>query len=228
MKYKLLLFDADETLFNFEESEKIAFSKTFSEFNLEYNENNHLKLYKKINGELWLKLEKEEIELEELKKSRFKFFFEELGIKIDYEKFNNLYMENLGNSSILLDDTLNLLKEIDKKYKMAIITNGFTNIQSNRIKKSEIAHFFDDIFISEEIGFSKPESEIFEYSVRKLGGFEKNEILMIGDNLVADIMGGLNFGVDTCWVNLKNKENNKGIVPKYEINNLLELLEILN
>ena len=128
MKYKLLLFDADETLFNFEESEKIAFSKTFSEFNLEYNENNHLKLYKKINGELWLKLEKEEIELEELKKSRFKFFFEELGIKIDYEKFNNLYMENLGNSSILLDDTLNLLREIDKKYKMAIITNGFTNV----------------------------------------------------------------------------------------------------
>lgn len=228
MKYKLLLFDADETLFNFEESEKFAFSKTFLEFNLEYNENKHLKLYKKINGELWLKLEKEEIELEELKKSRFKFFFEELGIKIDYEKFNNSYMENLGNSSILLDDTLSLLGEIDKKYKMAIITNGFTNIQSNRIKKSEIAYFFDDIFISEEIGFSKPEPEIFEYSVKKLGDFEKNEILMIGDNLVADIMGGINFGVDTCWVNLKNKENNKEIVPKYEINNLLELLEVLN
>ena len=89
-------------------------------------------------------------------------------------------------------------------------------------------HFFDDIFISEEIGFSKPEPEIFEYSVKKLGDFEKNEILMIGDNLVADIMGGINFGVDTCWVNLKNKENNKEIVPKYEINNLLELLEVLN
>ena len=223
MKYKVILFDADETLFDFKKAEKEAFKNSMLELDIEYDENYHFATYKEINTAIWKELEEGLITQEKLKTERFKRLIDKLDMTFDENDFANIYMTHLGNGSFLFDGAMELIEDLSSKYILSIVTNGLTSVQERRLKKSTIAKHFKDIVISESIGISKPNPDIFEHAINNLGTFNKDEVLMIGDNLNSDIRGGINYNIDTCWYNPNKLENKTDLKPTYEICDYTEL-----
>lgn len=227
MKYELILFDADETLFDFRKSEKEAFKNTMQEFKLDYNEEYHLKIYQDINTVIWKEFEKGLITQKILKVERFKRFSDKINAGFDETKFAKSYMLHLANASFIYDESYELLKVMNNNYRLAIVTNGLKDVQDKRIRKSAIAEHFETVVVSEEVEVSKPNPKIFEYALNRVNYTDKSKVLMVGDSLTSDIQGGINFGIDTCWFNPSKILNNTNIKPTYEIFNLMELNAIL-
>ena len=227
MKYKVVLFDADDTLFDFKRSETHAFMKTMTEYEDVYDESIHLKAYHEINKRIWKEFEMGEITQKDLKVERFRRLKDVLGLTFLPEEFAQRYMHHLSYASFVYPEAEELMKKLQGKYKMAIITNGLTQVQTRRIRNAPLARYFQDVIISEEIGVSKPNPEIFVHTLEKLGHGETGNVLMIGDSLTSDIKGGEDFGMDTCWFNPEGKENKTAIKPTFEIRSLMDILDIL-
>jgi putative hydrolase of the HAD superfamily len=227
MKYEIIIFDADETLFDFKKSEKDALKNTMLEFNIEYDENYHLKIYKDINTAIWKEFESGLITQNKLKVERFKRLSDRLNTRFDEIEFAKSYMKHLSYASFLYDDSICLIESLHKDYRLIIITNGLTDVQDNRIRKSIIAKYFENIVISEEVGVSKPNPKIFEHALDNINYNGKSKVLIVGDSLTSDIQGGINFSIDTCWFNPNKIVNNTEIKPTYEIFSLMELKDVL-
>ncbi|WP_301107836.1 YjjG family noncanonical pyrimidine nucleotidase [Sporosarcina sp.] len=230
MSYELFLFDLDDTLFDFDETEKHALGNTFTTFGLPDGLAAYRDSYRAISSVIWDDLEQGRITLEELKVERFRRLFEQHELEMDAQRFGELYVENLGNESHLIDGVVEMLSSLTD-YRLAILTNGFTLAQLARIDGSPLHDTFEAIICSEETGFKKPQIEIFDYTFKKLGVTDPSRVLMIGDSLTSDIQGGLNAGIDTCWFNPSGRANNTTIQPKYEIHSWKEFsfeLQALN
>lgn len=227
MAYEVLLFDADNTLFDFDIAEKEALEKTMLEQGMAYDYETHFQLYKEVNHKIWKELEEGKITQERLKSERFKRFGNEVGIEIDAKEASKRYLHHLSYASYLFPDSMNLIKDLSEKYTIAILTNGLTAVQHRRVRGADIAKHCQGVFISEEIGLSKPDKAIFDFVLGEMSYGERDKVLMIGDSLTSDIQGGINAGIDTCWYNIFNKENATGIEPTYEIKSLKELAKIL-
>lgn len=176
MKYEIIIFDADETLFDFNKSEREAFKNTMLEYDIEYDEDYHLNIYKEINSKLWKEIEAGSITQQQLKIERFKRLSAVLNINFDAIEFANCYAKNLANSSHLYDESLSLIEDLYKNYKLVLVTNGLTEIQDKRIRKSIIAKYFDDIIISEEVKVSKPDPKIFEHALKNIEILDKSKV----------------------------------------------------
>ncbi|ARD49054.1 YjjG family noncanonical pyrimidine nucleotidase [Sporosarcina sp. P33] len=216
MSYDLLLFDLDDTLFDFDETEKHALGKTFHTFGLPNGLDAYRDTYRAISSVIWDELEQGHIAIEELKVERFRRLFAHHELQIDASHFGELYIENLGYESHLIDGVEEMISRLSE-YRLAILTNGFTLAQHARIAGSPLRNTFEAIIASEETGYRKPQREIFEYTFNKLGITDPSRVLMIGDSLTSDIQGGINAGIDTCWFNRDRRENHTGIQPTYEI-----------
>lgn len=227
MKYEVIIFDADETLFDFKKSEREAFKNAMLEFNIEYDESYHLSVYSDINKAIWKEFEDGLITQKKLKVERFKRLADKLNIEFDESLFAESYMKHLSYASFLYEDSIELIESLSKGYRLCIITNGLKDVQDNRIKKSVIAKYFEDIVVSEEVNVSKPDPKIFEIALNNIKYLDKSKVLMVGDSLTSDIKGGINFGIDTCWFNANKIENKTEIKPTYEISNLMELKDML-
>ena len=218
MNYKLVLIDLDDTLFDYPKTEEAAFRNTFkelgffaeSELGNEKKEEIYEKIkdrYKDVNLQLWKDLEKGAVDKDILKVVRFEKIIEDFDLKYDSYEMSELYLKKLGEGICPFEATEKLC--------------------DSRIENSAIAKYIDKIIISDEVGVNKPDKRIFEYAMNYFEIMDKSEVIMIGDSLGADIKGGQNAGIDTCWVNLRNNVNDTGIVPKYEVRKLEELFEIL-
>ena len=227
MKYEIILFDADETLFDFRKSEREALKETMLEFNIKYDEEYHLKIYKEINNAIWKELEEGAITQQKLKIERFKRLSNRLEDKFNEIEFSKSFVKNLAEASFLFEDSVALIKSLQENCRLAIITNGLKDVQNYRIKKSVIGKYFEDIVISEEVKVAKPDSKIFEHALNNLKHTDKSKVLMVGDSLTSDIQGGINFGIDTCWFNPSKTVNTTKIKPTFEISNLMEVKDIV-
>lgn len=227
MKYELILFDADETLFDFKKSEKYAFMESLKDFKINYDKDECMKIYNEINTAIWKEFEQGIISSSELKIERFNRLFEKIQVVEDAEKFSITYMKHLSEASFIYEEAFDILKYLDGKYRLAIITNGLLEVQNKRIRQSEVSHYFEEVVISDEIKIAKPSAEIFDYTLKKLDFRDKGKVLMVGDSLSSDIKGGINAEIDTCWLNVENKEKPKDMHMNYIINDILELKEIL-
>ncbi len=227
MKYEVILFDADDTLFDFKKSEREAFKNTMVEFNIQYNENHHLSIYQAINTSLWKEFEKGLISQKKLKVERFKQLSSSINVDFDENEFAKAYMRHLANCSFLFEASIELVISLYQDYRLAIVTNGLKDVQNKRIGKSVIARYFENVIVSEEAKVSKPDPKIFEYALNTIQYTDKSKVLIVGDSLTSDIQGGINSGIDTCWYNPNRIVNKTGIIPVYEIFNLLELKGIL-
>lgn len=227
MKYEIIIFDADETLFDFRKSEREAFKNTMVEFDVDYDETYHLKIYQDINTAIWKEFEEGLITQEKLKIDRFKRLSHELNMDFNPENLASSYMKHLADGSFLLEGALELIEELTGSYKLLIVTNGLTDVQNKRIRKSSIANHFEHIVISEEVKVSKPNPKIFELALKDLTCSDKSKVLIIGDSLTSDIQGGINFGIDTCWYNPNKLQNTKNITPTYEVSTFDELKKLL-
>jgi putative hydrolase of the HAD superfamily len=228
MKYEVILFDADRTLFDFDKAEEHALEQLMNYFEVEYQKEYHLKQYQLINKKLWEELEQELVTPDELKIERFRRLAEELELKIEGQDLSEKYLEFLAEGYFLLKGALKLIKYLHKDYKLAIVTNGLATVQKGRLKASPLKDYFDHLIISEEIGVAKPNPKIFEHTFKEIGHQDKNNVLIVGDSLSSDIQGGINFGIDTCWFNPHNQENLTDLKPTYEISKLNELKIVLS
>ena len=222
MKYTWLFFDADGTLFDFDSAQESAIETTFSTLDILFDEAFH-KIYYKINKEIWDRFEKKEIEQKDIPVQRFEIFFEAINVLSDAKKASGLYLEYLSHGHQLLEGAGQLIKVLHENYKLLLITNGLTAVQRPRFSKSPITKYFEEVIISEEVGAAKPHKEIFDITFNKIGNPDKDKVLMIGDNPGPDILGGQNYGIDTCWYNPKNNKPVPGINATYEIHELAQL-----
>jgi len=227
MKYELLLFDADGTLFDFEKCEADALNNTLNSFNISSANNDLTALFKKVNYKIWEEFENNLISADNLKVERFIRYFDLLNVDTDPVDFSAQYLINLSKGTYLLPGAYELLKSISADFKIVIVTNGLTSVQRPRFENSAIKSFVDSYVISEEFGIPKPNSEIFEYALSKAEHPDKSTTLMIGDKLSSDIKGGRDFGVDTCWYNPQQQTNSTDIKPDYEIKSLSEVKQII-
>lgn len=225
MKYELVLLDADGTLFDYDRAEEYALENTYKHFKYEYNPSS-LECYRKINKYMWKELELGNISKELLRTERFKKLFNFFDISGDEENFSNIYLNYLSKSDFLIEGAEELCRYLYNRCKIAIVTNGIKEVQISRLKSSSLEQYIENIIISGEVGSHKPEPEIFEYALNKLNYYDKDKTIIIGDSLSSDILGGNNFGIDTCWFNKSGKKS-KDIVPTYEIKELSEVKQIL-
>ncbi len=226
MKYSWLFFDADGTLFDFDAAQENAIEKTFSVLNIPFDDAFH-KTYYRINREIWARFEKGEIEQTEIPVQRFKTFFKAIEVQAEPQQASKLYLEYLSHGHQLIDGAERLIKNLKDNFKLLLITNGLKSVQRPRFSNSPITKYFEEIIISEEIGFAKPHKEIFDLTFRKIGNPDKKSVLMIGDNLGSDILGGQNYGIDTCWYNPNNNSSESAIKATFEIESLESLTQIL-
>ncbi|MEG2244467.1 MAG: YjjG family noncanonical pyrimidine nucleotidase, partial [Erysipelotrichaceae bacterium] len=220
--YKYLLFDGDDTLFDFKKTEKHAFILSLEAFNIPYSEA-VFETYKKINHGLWTAFEKGEIEKNVIHERRFKDLLEALKVDKDGDALSKCYIEKLAQGSYLFEDALDLCKELSKNHQLYLCTNGFSYVQHTRFNASPIKEYFKDIFVSEDSGFQKPQKAYFDYVFERIPNFKLEEALLIGDSLSSDMMGGLNASIKTCWYNPNQLKNDPNIPIDYEINALKAL-----
>lgn len=225
-KYKTLLFDFDDTLFDFPKSEEIALINTFEKYNIEKTEAN-FELYRKENRNFWIGFENGKYKDSSAAPIRFKNLLEILEIcGIDYFEMNETYLTELSKTAFPIEDSVGMIKRLSEHYDIFIITNALARVNKARTQISGIKPYIKGTFISEEIGVSKPSKEYFDYCLKHTGG-NKNSCLVIGDSLSSDIKGGINSGIDTCWFNRKNLENKENLKINYEVKSIKELETLL-
>ena len=226
MRYTTVLFDADGTLLDFARSEDEAVRATMRSVGIEPDDEK-VANYSRINDGLWKMLERGEIEKSVLLYRRFELFCEHYGyVGIDARAMAREYMEQLSQRGYLLDGARELLDALHGKVKMYIVTNGVEFIQRRRYAHSGLESYFDGLFISDELGFEKPDPRYFECVESKIENFSAKDTIVVGDSLTSDIKGGINAGLDTCWYNPKGKALPADIPVTYVIDDLAKLLAL--
>lgn len=226
VKYNCLLLDVDGTLLDFAETERAAFEKTLTNFEVPYSEK-LLEDYRGINQSLWEKLEKGAIKKEALVVKRWEDLLKEAGAQGDPAAFNAYYLEQLTKCTTAYAGADEMLEELAEVATIAFVTNGVDRIQRARLKASGLDQFADEIFVSERLGSVKPNRKFFDQALKKLGVSNRQKVLVVGDSLQADIKGGQNASLDTCWINFERKENTTDIKPMYAIDSYEELKVIV-
>jgi 2-haloacid dehalogenase len=226
MQYKWLLFDADNTLFDYDRAESTALSKTLSQFGVAFTPD-YLTSYQRINKQLWKDLEKGLITPGVLGVRRFESLFAELQLDLSPQAFSPAYLEQLATCSELIDGAFEILQAFHGRYRLGILTNGLKAVQQSRLASSPIRDYIEAMVISEEVGASKPHQAIFDAAFERMGRPLKSEVLMIGDSLSSDIEGGYRYGLDTCWYNPTNQSHSTDLKITYQIKSLGELGALL-
>ena len=223
-KYKYVLFDLDDTLLDFEKAEHIAFNKLLEDSDIQFDEELFNK-YKEINKALWRRFELGEMSNKEVTKLRFEQFFNLLGKKVDGREYDVSFRSYLAMGNQLFDGVVELLDKLSKTHVMCIASNGGSVTQHTRYKKKDLNKYFEHILIAEEVGYQKPDFEFFNFIFQKLGDIDKKEVIIVGDNLMSDILGGINSGIDTCWINPKNTPIDNEVKPTYIVKKVTDLLQ---
>jgi YjjG family noncanonical pyrimidine nucleotidase len=227
MNIKWLMFDADNTLLDFKKACDEGLRKTFEDFDDECTPEIAV-LYEKINAEVWHDFESGMIDAHELRSLRFERLFEAIETRpADPYRFNARYLENLVFLSEPYDGLVAFLSALKPNYRISLITNGLKEVQRPRLSRLGLNHHFDSIVVSDEIGVAKPDAAFFEYAYRDIPHeIEKNEVMVVGDNIKADIGGGKDYGFKTCWVH-HGKENLTEIEPDFMIHGIHEFDRVL-
>ena len=221
-----LFLDLDDTILDFHKAERIALSKTIREFGVEPTEE-VLHRYQVINKWHWEQLELGKLTRGEVLTGRFRMLFEELGLDVDPEKMQAGYEKNLSIGHYFLPGAEEAVKQLHRKYKLYLASNGTAVVQKGRMTSANLYRFFEKSFVSEEIGHNKPSLEYFKAAFAQIPDFDPKKALMVGDSLTSDIKGGNNAGIRTCWVNPNHLPASPEIHPDYEIEALSQLPALL-
>ena len=226
-----VFLDLDDTILDFHKAEHLALSKSLKELGITPSPD-MLNRYSEINLWHWKQLELGRLTRNEVLIGRYRRLFEEFELDASAEDAQALYEHNLSIGHYFMPGAEELLEKLHGKYRLYIASNGTATVQHSRIKSANLARYFDDIFISQEIGADKPSHEFFERAFGKVPDARKSETVIMGDSLTSDIRGGENFGIETIWFNPKHKENytlttENPVHPSYEIDVLSEILNII-
>lgn len=223
---EFLFLDLDDTILDFHKAERLALGKTFRSFGLEPTDA-VMDRYSQINKAHWERLERKELTREEVLVGRFATLFREVGIQVDAERCARLYEDNLSVGHYFLPGAREALESLSKKYQLYLASNGTAKVQAGRLASANISHFFREIFVSQEIGANKPDIAYFSRCFARIPGFDPRKAMIVGDSLSSDILGGIQAGIATCWVNPDGKTAPEDMKPDYEILGLYQLETLL-
>lgn len=239
-KYKTLIFDLDDTLTNNMESIHYAFNKVVEKLQQEVSDERFFR-WAEFDANYWHAWEKGEMKLPEsiktledriryLRSTRFIWFFEKEGIEVSFEcavELNEIYCEMMGVNIVEMENAGKLLKELHEEYEIIVATNGPKVAAFNKVERAHLMPYVSFVLCSEEVGYSKPMPQFYEILFERAENKDKSTMLMIGDTLTTDILGGMRNGLDTCWLNWKKLPVPKEYHPTFVIHELLELKEKL-
>ena len=221
----VVFIDIDDTLLDFTKCANDAIKSACNKFGVPYT-TTLVDTFHPINLDLWHRLEKKEVTKEKLFDTRFQIVFDKLGIKADGIAFETAFRENFHESAILVDGARDLLEYLRSKYKVYVASNASMHQQTNRMKRAELDGYIDGYFVSEDIGFPKPQKEFFDACFKALPDVKPQDVVMIGDSLSADIKGACEYGLKTIWYNHRN-EPTAGVKCDYIVSRLSEIKNIL-
>lgn len=226
MKKFTLLIDADDTILDFGICERKAINLVIEQYELhdciDFADN-----FKKVNHELWQQYELCKITSNDIVWKRFEILFAMYSINgLNPKKVGESYKHFLESQYDLIDGAVNALTYFQKSHELHCITNGTTQAQTQRFKFADLNKFFKNVFISEVVGYRKPQKDFFDFVLANISETNKCNIYVIGDSLTADISGGNAFGLNTIWFNRFNIKNNTSVIPTYQVNSF-DSLQIL-
>ncbi len=222
MKYEYILFDADETLFSFDNFAGIK--RLMAKHGQSFTQDDFC-IYQKYNKALWLRYQQNEIDAEHLQVERFVALAKQVGVSP--QQLNDEFLDTMVEICEPLPGAIDLLNALKGKATLGVITNGLARMQHKRIEHTGLEGRFACLVISEEFGVPKPNIAIFEHTFALLGNPDKSKILMVGDTLSSDIVGGQNAGIDTCWLQHPNVPLPVDTHPTYHITHLQQLQTLL-
>lgn len=223
---EFLFLDMDDTILDFHKAEAIALRKTLEGYGLTPTEAVCAR-YSQINREHWQRLENRELTREQVVVGRFAALFREYGIQVKAYDVAMTYEANLSQGHYFLPGAEQALQNLSKKYKLYLASNGTSRVQWPRLESSGIGKYFQEIFISQDMGADKPSMEYYNRCFAKIPGFDVGRAMMVGDSLTSDIRGGNNAGMLTCWVNARKETGREDIPADYEIEYLSQLEDLL-
>lgn len=226
MPYPYLLFDADNTLFDFDQAERNAHLLLCRAHGLAFSEEGY-QLYHKCNADLWRDFDRGLCTKEYLLVERFRRYLAITGERADPEALNRDHLRALGEGAMLLPGAEELCRVLSRDHRLYLLTNAVASVQKARFANSAIAPYFQGVFISEEVGVGKPDSAYFDYVFHAVPGLARDNALVIGDSLTSDIQGANNAGLPCCWFNPKGQPRPQGLRIDYEIRALEELYAIV-
>ena len=230
IKYRHLFFDLDHTIWDFDKNAEEALHELYGIYKLKelglHSADLFIQTYTRHNHRLWAEYHVGKITKAELRDARFKQTFLDMGLHPDVIPvgFEDDYVKLCPTKTNLFPGAHETLQYLQSKYTLHLISNGFRESQDIKISGTNLGTYFQHIIISEEIGVNKPDKAIFEHALN-LAGAAKEESLMIGDSLEADVRGALDFGMDAIYFNPAGLDK-PGDVP-VQINHLKELMKML-
>lgn len=220
-----LLLDLDDTILDFHKAERIALSKTIRDFGVEPTEE-VLTLYHAINKRHWEMLERGELTRAQVLVNRFGVLFAQLGVAVDPEQCARAYEKNLSVGHYFLPGAEEAVAALSRKYRLFLVSNGTASVQKGRMTSANLYRFFEQVFVSQEIGFNKPAKAYFDACFARIPNFDPKKAIIVGDSLTSDILGGKNAGIATVWVNPNHLPAGE-IVADHEIEGLYQLPALL-
>lgn len=226
-KITTILWDVDNTLLDFDYSMRNSLKQCFLTIGVD-DCDEMINRYAQINDMYWKRLERGEVTKAQLLVGRFKDLLTEFHMEhIDYIKFKEEFQANLGTIYSYLDDSLTICKALQTQYAQYVVTNGVAKTQQSKLGLSGFKDVMNGLFISDEIGFNKPDKRFFEYCLEHIEEKDKEKILIVGDSLTSDIKGGNSVGIKTCWYNPQQKPLEEGYLVDAEISDLHDIYEVL-
>ena len=184
--------------------------------------------YAAINMRWWEMLERGEMTKREILVERFREFFSMYGVDPDAaERFNHEYQYRLGDTVVFFPGAMETIAALRGRVRQYGVTNGTRVAQERKLKLSGLGEALDRVFISEDVGFEKPDVRYFERVFAALGDPPRREVMIVGDSLTSDMLGGANAGIITCWFNPRGKARPAGLRIDWEIRAIPEVLDIL-
>lgn len=221
-----LFLDLDDTILDFHKAERIALSKTLREFGLDPTDD-VLALYHVINKQHWERLERGELTREEVQVGRYRELFRQLGMDVDAEAVTRGYEKNLGIGHYFLPGAQEAVDSLSRKYRLFMASNGTASVQHSRMTSADLYKYFETVFISQQIGHNKPSREYFDACFAQIPGFDPSKAMMVGDSLTSDILGGIQSGMRTCWINPDHLPGREDIRPDYTLESITQLEALL-
>ena len=226
---RIILWDLDNTLLDPRPPERLAIRKCFKDLDLGECTDEMLDAYPAINNKWWTMCEKGEKTKDEILVGRFQEFLSAFGRPIDKApEFLEDYLDSLGDNIFPIPGALETLRFLKGKVKQYILTNGVWASQRKKLCNSGVIDIADGVFVSEDVGFEKPEKEIYDKVLDMIGCTDRSEILMVGDSLTTDIQGANNAEIPCCWFNPKHKARPSDLRIDYEIDEISKVLSIIN
>lgn len=226
MPYDWILFDLDNTLFDFHAAEGASLRAALEEEGILFEPAFH-DVYQTINKECWTAYEEGRLSKDRLRTERFARFFAAIGVRLDPTRFGPRYLHFLAQGGPLMDQAEETLDWAQGVSRVGLITNGLKEVQRPRLANSCLNDRFEVIVVSDEIGVAKPNAGFFDYAFREMGQPDPARVLVVGDNLNADIRGGLEYGTSACWMNPSGQSPYLPVKPTYQIRQLAELPTVL-